>query len=63
MEANEEMCRCYGTNSDVLCRMCQHWLKEKCDLTNGKKRCPPWGIACKKFINKEAFQNASYFIR
>ena len=55
MNANEEMCRCYGVTQGKLCRMCVDWQKEHCGKTKSRAKCPAWGIACGKFReNKDA---------
>lgn len=53
MNANEEMCRCYGYTKGCECRECLSWERGYCDKTNKRKKCPPWGIACGKFRRNE----------
>ena len=52
MYANDEMRLCYGSKSDEICRKCEHWLRERCKKTNGRSKCPAWGVACGKFLKK-----------
>ena len=46
---NEEMCRCYGTRHNEVCRHCANWDGKFCKKTTMRKKCPPWGTACGKF--------------
>lgn len=53
MEANETMRLCYGTRQGKLCRMCALFYKGHCANTTGTAKCPPYGLACGKFQEKD----------
>lgn len=47
--ADEEMRLAYGGLSEKNCVDCLYHEKNRCLLTNQKKKCSDYGIACKRF--------------
>lgn len=48
-KADEEMRLAYGRLDGKECRDCLHYEKNRCALTNQKRKCSDYGIACQKF--------------
>jgi len=56
MTADEEMRRAYGTFPDGECRNCARRDNGYCGLTNKRRKCSEYGMACKKFIKSDRYK-------